>query len=323
MGNPRSNGTLPNAGQRQEDPVTPEEFSEVSQVFCEEYALQGRAGGDGALFSGVLSVRSLNCGIHLSTARLQALQSSEHAVIFPRSLCLVLSLDGTSSEINPGNGKPQVLGQAEMAAFSFSDEICSIGRYTAGQSSTSVLLQLREDTVQDAELQEVIHQRTRQSETALLGYHPRMAEIGSSLCRPPASGAVGNLMTESQVLELVARAIMAREDGGGSGRQGLDLKKMQRVRDMLAAHPERDHTLAALAREAGLSVSGLKVKFRDAYGMPVFAYLREQRMLRARDGLSREGWSVKQAASFTGYRHPANFSTAFQRQFGISPKDCR
>ncbi|WZB75659.1 helix-turn-helix transcriptional regulator [Achromobacter insuavis] len=80
-----------------------------------------------------------------------------------------------------------------------------------------------------------------------------------------------------------------------------------------SAHP---HRLADLARDAGVSITTLKQKFPLAVGAPVFEYLRQVRLERARRGLLHEGWSVKQAAFYAGYRHPTNFTTAYRRRFG-------
>ncbi|MEM9629865.1 MAG: AraC family transcriptional regulator [Pseudomonadota bacterium] len=312
----------------QQDTISAQEFLSVSEVFCNRYTLSQQASASqehseaGSLFNGDLAVRTLASGIHVSTAHLEALRSSEHSVAFPKSVCLVLSLAGASSEVNFGSVNSRVLNSGETMFFSFSDEANSIGRYREGQRNKSVLIQLRQDQVQDEELQEFIYRQTRASKFSSLGYQSRLVTLGDALFEPPMTGAVGNLMVESQVLELVARAIHTEETLLDRRHPHKDLFRMQRVRDLMMAHPERNFTLSELAREAGMSVSGLKVKFQAVYGKPVFAFLREIRMSHARHGLTHEGWSVKQAAAFTGFRHAANFTTAFRRQFGISPSDC-
>jgi len=57
--------------------------------------------------------------------------------------------------------------------------------------------------------------------------------------------------------------------------------------------------------------------------MTIFEYQRARRLLQARQALEREGISVNEAAWRAGYNSPANFATAFKRQFGISPRQVR
>jgi AraC-like DNA-binding protein len=55
----------------------------------------------------------------------------------------------------------------------------------------------------------------------------------------------------------------------------------------------------------------------------VFDYVRVRKLEQAREVLERDGVSVAQAAYIAGYASPANFATAFKRQFGTSPKNVR
>ncbi|MDR1647090.1 MAG: AraC family transcriptional regulator, partial [Zoogloeaceae bacterium] len=59
------------------------------------------------------------------------------------------------------------------------------------------------------------------------------------------------------------------------------------------------------------------------FGMTVFDYERQRRLLRARQALEQEGRSVGEAADIAGYTSAANFATAFKRHFGITPRQCR
>jgi AraC-like DNA-binding protein len=95
-------------------------------------------------------------------------------------------------------------------------------------------------------------------------------------------------------------------------------QRLELVRQHLEFSPHQPHSLAELARIAAMSPSGLRAKFRAAYGMPVFDYLRKCRLNLARQHLQ-QGYSVQQAANKVGYNHASNFATAYRRAFGISP----
>ena len=82
--------------------------------------------------------------------------------------------------------------------------------------------------------------------------------------------------------------------------------------------PAREYRLEELADLAAMSPASLRRKFKAAFGRSVFDYLRDCRLTLARDYL-RRGYSVQQAAHFSGYRHASNFATAFRRRFGVTP----
>lgn len=89
---------------------------------------------------------------------------------------------------------------------------------------------------------------------------------------------------------------------------------------LLARSLEEPPTLAALARQVGLSETTLKRGFRQVFGTTVFGYLRERRMERAHALLQNGEATVLEAAARVGYSNPSNFAAAFRRQFGVNPK---
>jgi AraC-like DNA-binding protein len=98
-----------------------------------------------------------------------------------------------------------------------------------------------------------------------------------------------------------------------------DIDRLELLRDTLAAHPERGRTLKELALEIGMNEFKLKHGFRELFGMPVFRFVFEQRMKRARELLNERDLSISDIAERTGYRSPAAFVAAFKRHYGIPP----
>ena len=88
--------------------------------------------------------------------------------------------------------------------------------------------------------------------------------------------------------------------------------------DRLAAEPQHDYTMTALAGLAAMSPSSLRSKFKAVYGQTVFEFLKARRLELAR-GYLEQGYSVQQAAHFTGYRHATNLTAAFRRRYGLPP----
>ncbi|MGK6315766.1 helix-turn-helix transcriptional regulator [Neorhizobium sp. DT-125] len=150
----------------------------------------------------------------------------------------------------------------------------------------------------------------------------RTMDLARRLFRQPFNPLTDKLVAESCALELLAHVVDNDGERGGAVFGG-DRARIMRVCEYLEAHLEKEHHLPVLAREAGMSLSSFKTKFQAVTGKTVFGFLTEKRLERALRGMEQEGWSVAQAAWYTGYRHPTNFSSAFRRHFGFSPRDTK
>jgi transcriptional regulator GlxA family with amidase domain len=78
-------------------------------------------------------------------------------------------------------------------------------------------------------------------------------------------------------------------------------------------------SVAALAREAGLSRSSFAARFADAVGVPPMHYLLECRMRAASAMLHSGRGCLKEIARRTGYSSEPAFSLAFKRWSGRPP----
>lgn len=79
----------------------------------------------------------------------------------------------------------------------------------------------------------------------------------------------------------------------------------------------------ALARILGTNEKKLNEAFRTVLAMPVFGWVREERMRQARYLLAHTVTAVREIGEHLGYPNPANFSTAFRERFGVAPRDFR
>ncbi len=86
------------------------------------------------------------------------------------------------------------------------------------------------------------------------------------------------------------------------------------------AHPWSLEELAAISH---MSRSAFAQAFRSHVGVPPREYLIQWRMSLARDALARDGLSISELASATGYQSESAFSTAFRRVVGVSPAQFR
>jgi AraC-like DNA-binding protein len=100
----------------------------------------------------------------------------------------------------------------------------------------------------------------------------------------------------------------------------------QPVRQAIAlmhADCARAWTLESLARQAGLSRTGLAERFREAMGDTPLSYLRTVRMQKAMALLGETGRNLEQVAREVGYTDAFSFSKVFKREVGISPREFR
>jgi len=156
----------------------------------------------------------------------------------------------------------------------------------------------------------------------------RLVSIAEQILNPPPYATIlRDLYLESRAIEIVAEAMHAISNPDPFVPNGLlkprEHRRLANLREYLVEHMDDTLTLNVIAREAGMSANTLQRLFQMAYGVTVFEYVRRLKLQRARQAIEREGVSVTEAAHIAGYTSAANFSTAFKRLFGVSPKTVR
>lgn len=96
-----------------------------------------------------------------------------------------------------------------------------------------------------------------------------------------------------------------------------------RAMDLLHAEPSRPWTIAALAREVGVSRATLARRFTELVGEPPMAYLTAWRLALAADRLAEPGSTLSAVARSVGYGTPFALSAAFKRVRGMTPREHR
>ena len=102
-----------------------------------------------------------------------------------------------------------------------------------------------------------------------------------------------------------------------------DLAKVQLAREILDREFAAPPPVERLARAVGLNRNKLSYGFRQLHDMPMSAYLAERRLAEANRLLQTGALPVTEVAAAVGYSHPASFSTAFRRRYGIAPRQAR
>jgi AraC-like DNA-binding protein len=122
--------------------------------------------------------------------------------------------------------------------------------------------------------------------------------------------------------ELILLAVAGAADLMSNTRslRASNLARAKRVIRLRLA--DTDLSLSDVASECGLSLRYLHDLFRDD-GRTVREYLQGQRLLSARRMLERSAGTatVTDICLACGFSNPSQFSTAFRRAFGLSPRD--
>ncbi len=99
--------------------------------------------------------------------------------------------------------------------------------------------------------------------------------------------------------------------------------KLQQARDILSENLENPPSLSELSKQIGLNTFKLKKNFKELFGVPVFKYLQNERLVKAHDLLRNNGVTIQEAAWHVGYDSLSSFSSAFLQKFGFRPSEIK
>lgn len=102
-----------------------------------------------------------------------------------------------------------------------------------------------------------------------------------------------------------------------------DSQALEEARRRLLADLARPPRLTELSRDIGMSESKLKQRFKEYHGQTLSDCLHQARLREAERLLGDDRLAIARVAEALGYEHPANFTTAFKREFGLTPRDYR
>ena len=144
----------------------------------------------------------------------------------------------------------------------------------------------------------------------------------------PYTGSVRRIFMEAKAMELAALKLaeIFHTPPAPARAQALNHKDLEAVREahhILLTGIDDPPGLAALSRRVGINRNKLNRGFKQLYGKTAFQVLRNARLSRAWTLLQQSELSLADIAAAVGYSNQSNFSTAFSRQFGRSPKSVR
>lgn len=95
------------------------------------------------------------------------------------------------------------------------------------------------------------------------------------------------------------------------------------ARDLISKKLSCDLSVAEISKSVGLNRTTLQRVFKEIFGISISDYARDIAMSAAREYLGDLNLSVAEVADALGYEHHSNFTAAFKKYYGYSPKDYR
>ena len=97
----------------------------------------------------------------------------------------------------------------------------------------------------------------------------------------------------------------------------------EKTADYLRSRLDDELTLSDLTNRMATNRNKLNKAFKNYFGMTVFDWVREQRLSLAATLLSTSQYNILQISEQVGYTDSNNFSTAFRREYQLSPRQYR
>ena len=97
------------------------------------------------------------------------------------------------------------------------------------------------------------------------------------------------------------------------------IKALSKAKLLMDQHLHKHYTAEDLAQEVGIGASQLKKAFKQHYNAGIYAYQLKKRLHYAAQLIYEDNATLKSIARQAGFKHLSNFTTAFKKEFGLSP----
>ena len=137
----------------------------------------------------------------------------------------------------------------------------------------------------------------------------------------PLNGHIVSLFLEAKILELIVHIFESKKNESYVQIRECILTKVLQAKEILEKHYKTPPSINKLALLVGTNATTLKINFKNFYKTTIYNYLLDFRMEKAKNMLLENKWKIVDVSNFVGYDSQANFTTAFKRKFGITPRE--
>lgn len=171
---------------------------------------------------------------------------------------------------------------------------------------------------------EVARQLCGERYSRILRSQPYIEHIFSELYSVPEHIRMGYLKVKILELLLVLSSITPWENQmPASTMSKYQVQLAKQAAAYLSEHMDQHITILELAKQFNVSDTYLKVAFKGVYGVPIFSYMRLQKMQMAAQLLIHTNRTIADIAAEFGYSNSGKFSTAFRELMGDTPSEYR
>ena len=153
--------------------------------------------------------------------------------------------------------------------------------------------------------------------------------ITSNIVSLNVHDAVYVALAKSKAVELITNALdrllgeSHSEEDSPVKLRAKDREAIKLARDILIANLAEPPTIRELCSAVGVNRNKLHYGFKEVFGLSPSNYLEEHRLEQAYIRLRDSDHLIYRIAADVGYSNQANFSTAFKRKYGLTPKEAR
>ncbi|UJH66439.1 AraC family transcriptional regulator [Allomuricauda sp. SCSIO 65647] len=152
---------------------------------------------------------------------------------------------------------------------------------------------------------------------------PEMEQIVNNIFGNQYEGKAKMMFFRSQITALLSHFFWQLSTLETQAIKATEREKLFQAKEILSQNLDTPPSLAELSRQIGLNTFRLKKDFKELFGVPVFKYLQNERMVKAHDLIRSNQATVQEAAWHVGYDSLSSFSNAFTKKFGFRPSEIR
>lgn len=101
-----------------------------------------------------------------------------------------------------------------------------------------------------------------------------------------------------------------------------DVDRLDKIKDYIDSNLNQDLKIKTIAQKFSLEQHTLRRHFKAHFHLSLHLYVRNKRMAKAYELLSKQAMPVSEVADATGYSDVSTFSHAFSAYHGIAPNNC-
>ncbi|MBP1840530.1 helix-turn-helix domain-containing protein [Formosa algae] len=98
-----------------------------------------------------------------------------------------------------------------------------------------------------------------------------------------------------------------------------DHLKILHAESIISKNLKNPPSILELSHLTGINQFKLKQNFKLIFGKPIFTYVTELRMVKAKKLISEQGYTIAETAYEIGYKNPQHFTAAFKKKYNYLP----